>query len=119
MSTRPAARKSSLGTTHPAAPLATEDEAESVRTGKAPLVKSAKAPSSRTKVTFYTTNELAGQARAALTYVPAAEHGYRNLSELVAAAVAEKVTAMQQQHNDGRAWPDTSAGTVATGRPLE
>lgn len=118
MSSRPAPRKSSLGVSHPAAPAAGDVESE-LSAGRPAVVKPAKAPSTRTKVTFYTTTELAGQARAALTYVPAAEHGYRNLSELVADALAEKLRAMQEQHNNGQPWPDTRAGTVATGRPLE
>lgn len=119
MSSRPAPRKSSLGASHPAAPAANVEGEQSASAGRPAATKPLKAPSTRTKVTFYTTTELAGQARAALTYVPAAEHGYRNLSELVADALAEKLTAMQQQHNDGHPWPNTSAGTVATGRPLE
>ncbi len=119
MSTRPAARKSTLGTTHPAAPPADTVGEQAPGPGRAPVTKAAKAPSSRTKVTFYTTTELAGQARAVLANVPPAVHKYRNLSEFIDAAVAEKVTAMQQQHNNGQPWPDAKAGDIATGRPLE
>ncbi len=120
MSSRPAARKSTLGTTHPAAPPPAEAVGEQAPgPGRAPVTTPTKAPSSRTKVTFYTTAELAGQARAVLANVPPAVHKYRNLSEFIDAAVAGKVTAMQQQHNNGQPWPDAKAGDIATGRPLE
>lgn len=115
MSSRPAPRKSSLGTTHPAAPPPAATEIY-VGSRGAPVTKPAK---TRTKMTFYTTAELAGQVRAVLAHVPPAVHGYRNVSEFIDAAVAEKVTAMQAQHNNGQAWPAAHAGDVATGRPTE
>lgn len=119
MSTRPTPRKSSLGSTHPAAPPPESPQEHSVDAGRPAVTKAAKAPSTRTKVTFYTTTELAGQARAVLANVPPAVHKYRNLSEFIAAAIADKVTAMQNEHNNGQPWPDAKAGDIATGRPLE
>ncbi len=115
MSPRPEPRKSTLGNTHPAAPPAETLEQPNASVGVAPATKK---PGARTKMTFYTTTELAGQARAVLANVPSAVHKYRNLSEFIDAAVAEKVIAMQNEHNNGQPWPDAKAGDIATGRPL-
>lgn len=121
---RPAARKSTLGRAHPAAPRSAEPEpdAEAPSQEQSPKpparTRGPKSPA-RTKVTFYTTEEQAGQARAVLANVPSAQHGYRNLSEFIDAAVAEKVQAMQNTYNGGKPWPAAEAGTVARGRPVE
>lgn len=118
---RPAPRKSKLSQTHPAAPApvaATDPEAAPPARPARPKSKGPTA-TSRTKMTFYTTDELVGQVRAFLANVPTAQHGYRNVSEFVDAAVSAQVEAMQAKYNQGQAWPPADAGTVARGRPVE
>lgn len=117
---RPTARKSSLGQAHPAAPKASEVEqvAQAEQTTQRPQTRGPRT-SARTKMTFYTTAEQAGQVRAVLANVASAQHGYRNVSEFLDAAVTEKVQAMQDKYNQGKPWPPAEAGTVARGRPIE
>lgn len=114
---RPAGRKSNLSKDHPAAP----EPASTVTPPAAPERRTAAAETTkdRTKVSFYTTQETAGQVRAALTHVPAAAHGYRNISDLIDDAVNEKIQQLQQRHNQGQPWPAADPGTVSRGRPLE
>lgn len=116
---RPAGRKSSLSKDHPAAP----EPAAPTPTQPAPPERSVaparKPQADRAKVSFYTTHETAGQVRAALTHVPAAVHGYRNVSDLIDDAVNEKIQQLQQRHNQGKPWPAADPGSVSRGRPLE
>lgn len=121
--TRPAPRKSTLSSSHPAAPrtpVPVADATPAVDLSAATRSKT-RGPraTGRTKMTFYTTEEQAGQVRAVLANVPSAQHGYRNVSEFLDAAVAEKVESMQQRYNQGRAWPPAEAGSVARGRPVD
>lgn len=113
---RPEPRKSKLSQTHPAAPAPAATDAP---TRAAKAKSTGPTASSRTKMTFYTTDELVGQVRAFLANVPSAQHGYRNVSEFVDAAVSAQVDAMQEKYNRGKAWPPADAGTVARGRPVE
>lgn len=118
---RPQTRKSKLSQTHPAAPAppaAAEPAMDAPPRAARPKSKGPTA-TSRTKMTFYTTDGLVGQVRAFLANVPTAQHGYRNVSEFVDAAVSAQVDAMQEKYNQGKAWPPAEAGSVARGRPVE
>lgn len=111
MSNRPAARKSTLGTTHPAAPA---PPSTPLRTPK-----SATAKTETQRMTFYLDADTAAQARAAFRHLPTATHGYRSLSELVADSVARRVAELQAEHNNGNPWPPAAPGDVPRGRPLD
>lgn len=117
---RPEPRKSTLSQTHPAvpAPAATGAGTDAPARPARPKSKGPTA-TSRAKMTFYTTDDMVGQVRAFLANVPTAQHGYRNVSEFVDAAVSAQVEAMQNKYNQGRAWPPADPGTVARGRPVE
>lgn len=119
---RPAPRKSSLSKAHPAAPAEVTQQSAPPTENPAPAPRpktKGPAASGRTKMTFYTTEEQAGQVRAFLSHVPSAQHGYRNVSEFLDAAVTAQVQAMQEKYNQGKSWPPAGAGTVARGRPVE
>lgn len=115
--TRPQPRRSTLGATHPAAPAPSTDPSDA---DPAPRPRTPRSTTStdRQKITAYVPAATAAQARAAITHVPVAEHGYRNVSELIADAIARLVQDLQDKHNDGQAWPPAEAGDVPRGRPI-
>lgn len=113
--TRPQPRRSTLGAVHPAAPPVLQDAAPQAR----PQRGQARSATStdRQKITAYVPADTVAQARAAITHLPVAVHGYRNLSELVSDALARHVQDLQNKHNEGLAWPPAEAGDVPRGRP--
>ena len=112
---RPQPRRSTLGATHPAAPAPQPSEAAGTPPVRAPRSMTS---TDRQKITAYVPADTAAQARAAITHVPVAAHGYRNVSELIADAIARLVADLQDKHNDGQAWPPAEAGDVPRGRPI-
>lgn len=115
--TRPQPRRSTLSAVHPAAPPPAHDAAAGLQ---APVRSrtSVKTTTDRQKITAYVPADTAAQARAAIRHVPVAVHGYRNVSELVADALARLVQDLQDKHNDGQPWPPAEAGDVPRGRPV-
>lgn len=82
---------------------------------KASLVDYAADMSDRQKITVTLPADTVAQLRAVLVHVPAATHGYRNLSDVVADALAEKITTLQAQHNNSQPWPEVGPGAIPTG----
>lgn len=116
MASRPAPRKSTLTRTHPAAPAA-EAQQPVTTTPTAQDRRPAKASAERARMSFHLDAELAGQARAVLVNIPTAQHGYRNISDLLVDALTQRVRQLQAEYNDGQAWPPAHAGDVPSGRP--
>lgn len=114
---RPQPRRSTLSAVHPAAPPPAHDAAPAVTQTPVRSRTSVKTTTDRQKITAYVPADTAAQARAAIRHVPVAVHGYRNVSELVADALARLVQDLQDKHNDGQPWPPAEAGDVPRGRP--
>lgn len=112
--TRPQPRRSTLGAVHPAAPAA--QDATQVSAQPRATVRSTSS-TDRQKITAYVPADTVAQARAAITHLPVAVHGYRNLSELVSDALARLVRHLQDEHHDGQPWPPAEPGDVPRGRP--
>jgi hypothetical protein len=112
MSTRPAARTSSLGSVHPAAPPApsaatAEAEGERRRGRRAGAVQ----------ITFYIDAEQAARARAAFMRTQGPE-GNRTWSDFIADAVRRETERLERTYNDAQPWPGVQAGAMPTGRPV-
>lgn len=95
----------------PVAPLATspvtQEPAKPARAAKATMKKTG----------FYQREEDANRMRAA--YINTQMHtGYRSLSELINAAIDEKVSALEEAYNRGKEWPPLAAGEIPQGKPL-
>ncbi len=84
-------------------------------TSRTSLVDYAGSMTERAKITVSLPTETAAQLRAVLVHVPTAAHGYRNLSDVVADAVQEKITTLQAEHNNGQPWPEVGPGAIPTG----
>ena len=116
--TRPQPRRSTLGAVHPAVPPSAHETAPAATQAAGKSRTSVKTTTDRQKITAYVPADTAAQARAAIRHVPVAVHGYRNVSELVADALARLVQDLQDKHNDGQPWPPAEAGDVPRGRPV-
>lgn len=114
MSTRPAARTSSLGSVHPAAPPATTTAATKVETeGERRRGRRAGA----VQITFYIDAGQAARSRAAFMRTQGPE-GNRTWSDFIADAVRRETERLESTYNDGQPWPGVPAGAMPTGRPV-
>lgn len=69
------------------------------------------------QLTVYVPADVADAARNAVIATSGHAKGYRNLSSLVADAVAEKIERLQKQFNNGKEFPERTT-PIRRGAPL-
>jgi hypothetical protein len=119
MSTRPAARTSSLGSVHPAAPPApaTTITSSAATTGEAAGERRRGRRDGAAQITFYIGADQAARSRAAFMRTQGPE-GNRTWSDFIADAVRRETERLERTYNDAQPWPGVQAGAMPTGRPV-
>jgi len=75
-------------------------------------------PSARPRMTIYVADEVQAAARAAVYWTNNKPDGFENLSDLVEAAIIEKVRDLADLYNEGQPFSPMPAKRLRRGRPL-
>lgn len=93
--------------------------AASGQSNRAPAKRTGKqVPADTEQLSVYLPRELAEAARNAVIATTPYARGYQGLSALVADALAEKITRLQKQFNNGEPFPQRAVN-LRRGRPLK
>lgn len=75
-------------------------------------------PPTRTKIQAYVDPQLAEKVRDAWWHTRNREHGFETLSDLIEAAIDEKVDALAAEYNDGEPFEPRPRKALRAGRPV-